>query len=70
MTAYPIGYEIACDGPAAEQDCPESAAVRRQVTSRTAAEVRADGRAQGWSHGRRDGRRVDLCPNCQAGRHR
>lgn len=65
MTAYPLGVEIACDGPAVGQECPESAAVRRQVTSRTAPEVRADGREQGWTRPRRDGRRVDLCPACR-----
>lgn len=67
MTAYPIGYEIACDGPAVGQECPESAAVRRQVTSRPAVEVREDGREQGWAHTRRAGRRVDLCPACRTG---
>lgn len=65
MTAYSLGYEIACDGPATGRDCPESAAVCRTVISRTVVEVRADGREQGWAHTRRDGRRVDLCPACR-----
>lgn len=67
MTAYPLGVEIACDGPNVCRECPESAAVRRQVTSRTAVEVREDGREQGWAHTRRAGHRVDLCPNCRTG---
>lgn len=67
MTAYPLGYEVACDGPDEARECPESAAVRRTVTSRTVVEVREDGRAQGWTRPRRDGRRVDLCPNCRTG---
>lgn len=67
MTAYSLGYEVACDGPDDDQDCPASAAIPRQVFSFSAAEVRADGREQGWAHTRRDGRRVDLCPNCRTG---
>lgn len=66
MTAYPLGYEIACDGPDETRECPESAAVRAATASRTVVEVREDGRAQGWTRPRRGGRRVDLCPNCQA----
>lgn len=64
MTAYTLGVEISCDGPDASRDCPESAAVRASFTSRTAAEVRADGREDGWASRRRDGRLVDLCPAC------
>lgn len=66
MTAYPLGYEIACDGPDAARDCPESAAVRARTASRTAVEVRADGREQGWERARRGQRLVDVCPNCRA----
>ncbi|TRV72565.1 hypothetical protein FKN01_29695 [Streptomyces sp. 130] len=64
MTAHLIGYEIACDGPTGQGDCPNSAAVRAQLVSRTAAQVRADGRQQGWTRPR--GR--DLCPTCTATR--
>ncbi|MEV0917875.1 hypothetical protein AB0I93_26905 [Streptomyces sp. NPDC049967] len=60
MTAHHLGYEIACDGPTGQNDCPNSAAVRASFTSRTAAAVRADGRRQGWT--RPPGR--DLCPDC------
>lgn len=66
MTAYPLGYEIACDGPDDTRDCPESAAVRARFTSRSAEEVRVDGRADGWTRRRRGSRLVDLCPNCRA----
>lgn len=64
MSAFCIGYEVACDGPDEARDCPESAAVRMKFTSRTAAEVRADGRAQGWKRRRRGGQLADLCPDC------
>lgn len=70
MTAYPLGYEVACDGPTAVEDCPESAAVARRFGSLTADQVRADGRTDGWATRRRNGRLVDLCPNCQAGEGR
>lgn len=60
MTAHLIGYEIACDGPTGQGDCPDSAAVRARFVSRTAAQVRADGQRDGWT--RRASR--DLCPNC------
>ncbi|WP_435245173.1 hypothetical protein [Streptomyces tendae] len=64
MTAYPLGVEVACDGPTAGQDCPDSAAVRAQLTSTTAREVRADGRRDGWRRRRRGTHLVDLCPSC------
>ncbi|MFB7649374.1 hypothetical protein ACFC0S_16050 [Streptomyces sp. NPDC056084] len=64
MTAYPIGVEVACDGPAADRDCPQSAAIRAQITSTTAREVRADGRRDGWRRRRRGKGLVDLCPSC------
>ncbi|MFG2677005.1 hypothetical protein [Streptomyces sp. NPDC048445] len=60
MTAHHLGYEIACDGPTGQNDCPNSAAVRPRFVSRTAAQVRADGRRDGWT--RQPGR--DLCPDC------
>ncbi|MGC5400189.1 hypothetical protein ACPXCP_31170 [Streptomyces sp. DT20] len=60
MTAHLIGYEIACDGPTGQNDCPNSAAVRARFVSRTAAQVRADGRRDGWT--RPNGR--DRCPDC------
>lgn len=66
MTAYPLGYEIACDGPGGGRDCPASAAVQPRPCTVTAAEVRADGREQGWTRPRRGGRRIDLCPDCRA----
>ncbi|MEU2730076.1 hypothetical protein ABZ650_20405 [Streptomyces griseoviridis] len=66
MTAYPIGTEVACDGPTADTDCPDSAAVAARFASRSARQVRADGRADGWRWRRRDRRLVDLCPNCAA----
>lgn len=70
MTAYPLGYEIACDGPADGLDCPQSAAVPIRFGSLTAAEVRADGRKDGWVRRRRDRRLVDLCPTCHTpGQH-
>ncbi|MBD3931950.1 hypothetical protein IF129_10320 [Streptomyces chumphonensis] len=65
MTAFPIGYEVACDGPDEARECPASAAVRRCFASRSATEVREDGRAQGWTRPRRAGRRVDVCPDCR-----
>ncbi|MGW2845387.1 hypothetical protein [Streptomyces sp. NPDC001274] len=61
MSAHPLGVEIACDGPAGRDDCPHSAAIRAQVTSRTARQVRADGRRDGWK-ARPGGR--GLCPDC------
>ncbi|MFD5220290.1 hypothetical protein ACFWMH_21900 [Streptomyces tendae] len=68
MSAYVIGYEVYCDGPTARDDCPESAAVRASVASRTARQVRADGRAEGWTARRGGGRLIDLCPSCTAKR--
>lgn len=62
MTAHLIGHEIACDGPTGHDDCPYSAAIRARFTSRTAAQVRADGREDGWT--RRRGQ--DLCAECTA----
>ncbi|MEZ7005603.1 hypothetical protein [Streptomyces sp. AD55] len=67
MTAYPIGVEVACDGPDEGTDCPQSDAISARFTSRTARQVRADGRADGWVRRRRDGRLVDLCPECAVG---
>ncbi|MBQ0827671.1 hypothetical protein [Streptomyces tagetis] len=67
MTAYPIGVEVACDGPDEQTDCPDSAAVRARFTSRTARQVRSDGRRDGWVRRRRTGRLLDLCPGCAAG---
>ncbi len=64
MTAHLIGYEIACDGPTGQGDCPDSAAVSARYASRTAAEVRADGRRDGWTRPR--GR--DCCPTCTTAR--
>jgi hypothetical protein len=66
VTAYSLGVEVSCDGPAPRTDCPDSAAVRAQFTSMTAAQVRADGRETGWTRRRRNGRLVDLCPTCTA----
>ncbi|MFJ9037929.1 hypothetical protein ACIRF8_15215 [Streptomyces sp. NPDC102406] len=66
MTAHRLGVEIACDGPGASRDCPDSAAVSARFASMTAAAVRADGRRDGWVHRRRNGRPVDLCPACKA----
>ena len=60
MTAHLIGYEIACDGPTGQGDCPDSAAVEARFISRTAAQVRADGRQQGWTRPRG----WDRCPAC------
>ncbi|MFC8423981.1 hypothetical protein ACFUN7_24400 [Streptomyces sp. NPDC057236] len=68
MTAFVIGYEVYCDGPTTQDDCPESAAVRASVASRTARQVRADGRAQGWTARHGGGRLIDLCPSCTAKR--
>lgn len=64
MTAYLIGYEIACDGPTDTDDCPNSAAIPPPFGARTASQVRAAGRNQGWTrpHGR------DCCPTCTATR--
>ncbi|MFI6251475.1 hypothetical protein [Streptomyces sp. NPDC051016] len=64
MTAYPIGVEVSCDGPAEQTACPDSAAVSTRFASRTARQVRADGRSDGWARRRRAGRLVDLCPHC------
>ncbi|WP_208865776.1 hypothetical protein [Streptomyces zinciresistens] len=64
MTAYPLGVEVACDGPDHETDCPGSAAVRARSASVTARQVRADGRADGWTRQRRPGGLADLCPAC------
>ena len=61
MTAHLIGYEIACDGPTGQGDCPHSAAVRARFTSRTARQVRDDGRRDGWK-ARPGG--LDICPAC------
>lgn len=65
MTAYPLGYEVACDGPMGANGCPQSAAVRAQFTSRTAQAVRADGRRDGWTRRRVPGRLLDICPHCR-----
>jgi hypothetical protein len=67
VTAYPIGVEISCDGPDEQTDCPQSAAIRASLTSRTARQVRADGRADGWTTRRRASRLRDVCPECAAG---
>ncbi|WP_405461551.1 hypothetical protein OG786_29165 [Streptomyces sp. NBC_00101] len=61
MTVHSLGVEIACDGPTGRDDCPDNAAVRAAITSRTARQVRADGRRDGWTV--RPGGR-DLCPRC------
>jgi hypothetical protein len=66
VTAYSLGVEVSCDGPAPGADCPDSAAVRAQFTSMTPQQVRADGREDGWTRRRRNGRLVDLCPTCTA----
>ncbi|NEA52372.1 hypothetical protein [Streptomyces sp. SID10815] len=68
MTAYPIGMEVACNGPDEQTDCPDSAAVRASFTSRTARQVRADGRRDGWTTRRAPGRLLDMCPSCTAKR--
>ncbi|MDT0381394.1 hypothetical protein RM572_21790 [Streptomyces sp. DSM 42041] len=65
MSAFSLGVEIACDGPDEARDCPQSAAVPRRFGSMTAPEVRADGRSLGWTLRRRDGQRIDLCPDCR-----
>lgn len=65
MTAYPIGIEVACDGPDENTECPDNAAVRASLTSRTARQVRADGRNQGWTTRRGTGRLRDVCPTCR-----
>lgn len=65
MTAHSLGVEIACNGPADRNDCPDSAAVRARFTSRTAREVRADGRRDGWTVRRVPGRLLDICPRCR-----
>ncbi|MFJ9988519.1 hypothetical protein ACIQUD_31680 [Streptomyces globisporus] len=70
MTAYPIGVEVACDGPTGRDDCPHSAAIPAAFASRTARQVRADGRADGWTTRRTPGRLLDLCPNCRRTRTR
>lgn len=64
MSVHPLPPEVACDGPDAARDCPESAAISASFGSMTAAEVRADGRILGWTRRRRDGRLADLCPTC------
>ncbi|WP_158991243.1 hypothetical protein [Streptomyces griseus] len=64
MTARQIGVEVACDGPT-DRDCPDSAAIRARITSRTARQVRADGRCDGWTTRRAPGRLLDLCPACR-----
>ncbi|MEW2068440.1 hypothetical protein [Streptomyces sp. NPDC007346] len=65
MTAHLIGYEVACNGPAPETDCPDSAAVRPRFTSRTVHQVRADGHADGWTTTpTASGRLLDHCPTC------
>lgn len=66
MSVHTLPVEVFCDGPDESRDCPESAAVRACFGSFTAAQVRADGRKDGWVQRRRDGRSVDLCPNCKA----
>lgn len=66
MTAYSLGVEISCDGPAPGADCPDSAAVAARFGSMTPQQVRADGREDGWTRSRRTGRLVDLCPRCTA----
>lgn len=65
MTAHPLGVEIACDGPAGRDDCPNSAAIPIRFASRTARQVRADGREDGWTTRRAPGRLIDLCPRCR-----
>ncbi|MEU9849210.1 hypothetical protein [Streptomyces sp. NPDC047985] len=65
MSAYPLGVEIACDGPTGSDDCPDSAAVRARFTSRTARQVRTDGRRNGWTTRRAQGRLLDICPRCR-----
>ncbi|WP_043256142.1 hypothetical protein [Streptomyces sp. Tu6071] len=75
MTAYPIGWEVACDGPAPDRDCPASAAITASLSSLGAAPasaVRADGRALGWTTRRRPGGGplLDLCPSCAKERTR
>ncbi|MFJ4837141.1 hypothetical protein [Streptomyces sp. NPDC088746] len=65
MTARPIGIEVACDGPAGRDDCPDNAAIRAQITSRTARQLRADGRRDGWTTRRAPGRLLDICPPCR-----
>lgn len=66
MTAYPLGFEVSCDGPDENTDCHESAAIPIRFGSMTAQEVRADGREVGWIRRRRAGRLADLCPDCAA----
>lgn len=68
MTARPIGVEVACDGPAGCDDCPDSAAINARFVSRTAKQVRADGREDGWTTRRIPGRLLDLCPRCRTHR--
>jgi hypothetical protein len=65
MTAYPLGVEVACDGPDEQRDCPDSAAVRASFGSMTAPQVRADGRRDGWTIRRTLGRLRDVCPACR-----
>lgn len=65
MTAHPIGTEVICNGPVDGGDCPDSAAIRARIASRTARQVRADGRADGWTTRRAPGRLLDICPNCR-----
>jgi hypothetical protein len=66
VTAYSLGVEVSCDGPAPGTDCPDSAAIRARFASMTVHQVRADGREDGWTRRRRAGRLIDLCPNCAA----
>ncbi|MFF4771064.1 hypothetical protein ACFY1V_31605 [Streptomyces sp. NPDC001255] len=67
MTAHHLGWEISCDGPTENRECPDSNAVPFQFTSTTQAQVRADGRALGWTRPLRGGHRRDLCPDCKKG---
>ncbi|MFE7111805.1 hypothetical protein ACFU98_29680 [Streptomyces sp. NPDC057575] len=65
MSAHSLGVEVACDGPAGLDDCPDSAAISAQFTSRTTQQVRADGRRDGWTVRRAPGRLLDVCPRCR-----
>ncbi|MGW8846572.1 hypothetical protein ACWGNE_02215 [Streptomyces xiamenensis] len=68
MTAYLIGYEVGCDGPAAGADCPTAAALLPHLDRVSPTEVRAYGREhEGWVRHRREGQLVDLCPDCRTG---
>ncbi|MEV5677265.1 hypothetical protein [Streptomyces sp. NPDC052179] len=49
MIARLIGFEVSCDGPTAEDDCPDC----------------ADGRKDGWTTSpAASGRLLDHCPTC------